>query len=71
MNHDSAVELPNFDIFNYLDKATPGNAEIAFTNKYIDKIVTINDFDKFMPEKITDHYKNNFNDEENPDVDYF
>ncbi|MBQ0045588.1 MAG: hypothetical protein KBS35_01715 [Mycoplasma sp.] len=58
---DEQVELENIDLFNYIDQATPGTNAISFTNKYVDKIVTIDDFDKIIPKKITDDYKNDVN----------
>lgn len=48
------------DVFNYVDRTTPGtlDADWSFANKYVTKIVTMNDFTKFMPDKITDDYTN-------------
>lgn len=59
------------DLFNYIDRSTAGSNEIGFTNKYIDKIVTLTDFDKVMPAKITDSYKNDVDDTENPNIKCF
>ena len=55
---DESVEIKNVGIFNYIDSATPGTNEIDFTKKYVDDIITIDKFQNFIPEKITDDYTN-------------
>lgn len=60
-DHESTAKAhDNADVFNYIDQATPGAiaADWSFVNKYIPKVVTMNDYQNFMPEKITDDYKN-------------
>ncbi|XQP54913.1 MAG: hypothetical protein ACOQNV_02135 [Mycoplasmoidaceae bacterium] len=64
-------EVSGLDLFNYIDQATSGTNEIGFTSKYVDKIVTLSDFDKVMPAKITDSYKNDVDDTENPNIKCF
>ncbi|MCQ3914265.1 MAG: hypothetical protein MJ201_00250 [Mycoplasmoidaceae bacterium] len=73
-DHDrDDYDIPNADIFNYIDQATPGTNEIDFTHKYVDDIVTIANFDKFIPQEITEKYKNevNFESLEINSVNYF
>ncbi|MCQ3907389.1 MAG: hypothetical protein MJ219_01145 [Mycoplasmoidaceae bacterium] len=69
----SKVEVPNLDVFNYIDQATAGtvDANASFTNKYINEIITMDKIDKFFPAKITDDYKNEIEDIENPKINYF
>lgn len=73
-DHDSEEqEIQNADIFNYIDQATPGTNEVDFTNKYVDDIVTMDNFNNFIPQEITEDYKNdvNFESWEINSVDYF
>lgn len=73
-DHDrDDYDIPNADIFNYIDQATPGTNEIDFTHKYVDDIVTIANFDKFIPQEITEKYKNevNFESLEINSINYF
>lgn len=69
-SHDDASVLPNMDIFNYVDQATPGTNAISFSSKYIDKIYTIDNFTDIIPKKITDDYKNdvNFDNWDSPEI---
>lgn len=58
VNDKDGKKVENADIFNYVDQATVGTNEIPFTTKYIDKIITMDNFDKSMPKKIIDNYDN-------------
>lgn len=65
--------IENIDIFNYVDTSKPGQVDsnISFVNKYIDSIVTMENFEEYMPDKITDDYKNDVEDKEKPKISYF
>lgn len=67
---DNSKNIQNADIFNYIDQATVGTNELNFTTKYVEKIVTMNDFTDIMPEKITDDYKNDVEGED-PKISYY
>ena len=74
-NHDEAGKsYLNADVFNYVDQKTAGtiDADWSFTNKYVTKVVTMNDYQQFMPDKITDDYTNDVDFEgDNVKINYF
>ena len=71
VDHESQEDIPDIDLFNFIDQKTSGTNEIGFTTKYIDKIVKLDDFDQVMPEKITDKYTNNVDDDTKPQINHF
>lgn len=62
----------NADVFNYLDQTTAGtfDANASFATKYVQKIITYDKLDEYMPKEITDDYKND-TESETPKISYF
>lgn len=69
---DEGNKIDNGEILEYIDWSNTGSVETSFMRKYIDKIycLDLDIYTNFFPDTITDVFKNDKIDDDNPIVKY-